>query len=87
MTRAVRAIRVFFNTYYEESAEKILSALKSLGYDLRVERSRVVPELYYVDVRVEDNLEEAKKTVEEVIRRAADDTVFGIKVYVVDASR
>jgi hypothetical protein len=83
-----RAVRVFFNTYYEESASKIINALKSLGYGVRVQRSRVVPELYYIDIDAgSEDLEKVRQTVEDTLKREADDTVFGVKVYAIDANR
>jgi hypothetical protein len=83
-----RAVRLFFNTYYEDRAERIIEALKGLGFEMYVKRSKVVPELYYVDINVGDaNLDEVKEEVENILRKEADDTVFGIKIYVIDANK
>ncbi len=84
-----RAVRLYFNTYYEDTAKRIIEALRNaLPLKVNVERSKVVPELYYVDIEAgEENLEELRERVEKLVREAADDTVFGVKVYVVDANR
>ena len=87
-----RAVRLFFNTYYEEDAERALEALKRAagGREIRVYRSMVVPELYYVEIPLDERVsdEEAARLAEAVAEavRSVSDTVFGVKAYYVGGS-
>ncbi len=89
MTALRRLIRLFFNTYYEEDARRVVEALQreAAPNEVRVTRSKVVPELYYVEVplRNVESREEAAQLAERLTAavRAASDTVFGVKAYVV----
>lgn len=90
MGKERRLIRVFFNTYYEDVAESVLNELKSLGYEMKMTNSRVVPELYYVEMEVgAENLDQAVAKVQRLLEEARDKysgRLFGVKVYGVDAS-
>ncbi|NOZ89047.1 MAG: hypothetical protein GXO15_03890 [Crenarchaeota archaeon] len=89
MTALRRLIRLFFNTYYEEDAKRVIEALEreAAPSKVRVTRSRVVPELYYVEIPLAgvESREEAARLAEKLAAtaRAVSDTVFGVKAYVV----
>ena len=80
-----RLVRLFFNTYYEDAANRVIRELERLAASVKVERSRIVPELYYVELKPRDasdeELERLVKAVEGLLR--SDDRVFGVKVYAV----
>ena len=80
-----RLVRLFFNTYYEDAANNIIKELERLAASVKVTRSRIVPELYYVELRPreldDEGLERLVKAVEGLLR--SDDRVFGVKVYAV----
>ena len=77
-----RLIRIFFNTYYDDVASEVLRRLSSYGR-LNYTRSKIVPELYYVELSgVEGDLEEKVKEIEGLLKNY--DTVFGVKVYKVE---
>lgn len=82
-----RAVRGFFSTYYEDEANALIERIRStVKGDVRVTRSNVVPELYYVEIRLGDNAsrEEAERLaarLRELLLEA--DTVYGVKVYTV----
>jgi len=83
MGKTLRAVRLFFSTYDEDIAERIIRELRGLGGDVRVARSRVVPELYYVEITTSDNelmrFEDAASNVLE--KYSGDGHVYGVKVY------
>ncbi|ALL01071.1 hypothetical protein Pyrde_1023 [Pyrodictium delaneyi] len=90
MGKERRLVRIFFNTYYTDVAEAVLKELKSLGYEVKATNSRVVPELYYVEINVGNT---DPRDVAEKVRALLEDTrekhrglVFGIKVYSIDTS-
>ncbi len=80
-----RVLRIFFNTFYEDVAKRIEEELIREYGRVRVTRSRVLPEFYYVEVELgsSDGLEEAARKAEELVRRAGGDLVYGVKAYVV----
>lgn len=90
MGRERRLVRVFFNTYYTDIAEAVIRELKSLGYKAKATNSRVVPELYYVEINVSNtdprNVAEKVRALLEDTREKHRDLVFGIKVYSIDTS-
>lgn len=87
MPKLRRAIRVFFNTYYD--ASKIIEAIgritEGLGR-LTVKRSNIVSELYYVEVLLDDSVDKSTaETLAEKINSSLKElstTVFGVIVYV-----
>jgi Fe-S oxidoreductase len=87
MERRKRLVRVFFNTFYEDVAKSIIKDLGRLG-EVKFTNSKVVPELYYVEISVgqgnnedvEAVASEARKVLE---KHAADGKAFGFKVYTV----
>ncbi len=88
MPKGRRAVRLIFNTYYSGDAEKILAALQNNGIRFKLSRSKVTPELYYVDIDAGSaDLEELRRRVERIVQENKTDTVFGVKVYSIDASR
>ncbi len=88
MPKGRRAVRLVFNTYYSSDAERILTALRDNGIEFKLSKSRVTPELYYVDIDAGNtDLEELQRRVEEIVQENRTDTVFGVKVYSIDASR
>ncbi len=88
MPKGRRAVRLIFNTYYSSDAERILTALQNNGIEFKLSRSKVTPELYYVDIDAGSaDLEELRRRVERIVQENKTDTVFGVKVYSIDASR
>lgn len=88
MPKGRRAVRLIFNTYYSDDAERILTALQNSGIEFKLSRSKVTPELYYVDIDAGSaDLEELRRRVERIVQENKTDTVFGVKVYSIDASR
>jgi len=88
MPKGRRAVRLFFNTYYDDAAQILVEILESRGYKFKVIKSRVVPELYYIDITVENGKpEEIAESVKEILKNIQDDRIYGIKVYAVDANR
>ncbi|MET1101698.1 MAG: hypothetical protein ABWW69_04390 [Pyrodictiaceae archaeon] len=80
--RHKRLIRIFFNTYYDDVASELLRRLSEYG-KLNYTRSKIVPELYYVELSgVEGDLEEKTREIERMLKDY--DTVFGVKVYKVE---
>ncbi len=79
-----KLVRVFFNTFYEDAAKKAIEELKSYGI-VKVSRSKLVPELYFVELVPSqdyiDKLEELASTIENTLKR--DDRIFGVKAYAV----
>ncbi len=88
MPKGRRAVRLIFNTYYSSDAERILTALQNNGIEFKLSRSKVTPELYYVDIDAGSaDLEELRRRVERIVQENKTDTVFGVKVYSIDATR
>lgn len=87
MPKLRKAIRVFFNTYYDASkfVEAIGRITEGLG-KLTVKRSNVVNELYYVEVLLDDSVDKSTaETLAEKINstlRELSTTIFGVRVYV-----
>ncbi len=86
MAKRKRLVRLFFNTFYEEAAKRIVEGLEREYPGVRVQRSRVLPEFYYAELPVPqgDSVEEAARRVEELVRRLGGDRVFGVKAYGVE---
>ena len=77
---------MFFSTYYEDEARRVIDGLRSLSDSVEVKRSRVVKELYYVELRLGSDAgrDEAMRLAEQARSILADAaTVYGVKVYVV----
>lgn len=88
MPKGRKAIRLIFNTYYEDDAQKILSALRRNGIKFSVTRSKVVNELYYIDIDARNHdLETLLGKIREIIEKNRTSTIFGIKIYAIDASK
>ena len=91
MTAVKRVLRVFFNTYYEDSAREALERLRRLlsqagAGEPRVARSQVVRELYYVEAEIGklNSREEAEGLARKVASELGSiDTVFGVKAYII----
>jgi|GEM_PF-4890801 len=86
MGKSVYAVRAFFSTYYEEDAKALIEKLSKLEGELRSSRSRVVPELYYVEIIVDgpSKLEEVAENTRFLLEEASrGGRVYGIKVYTV----
>lgn len=87
MAALKRVVRGFFSTYYEDTANTLINTIRGMAKgDVRVVRSSVVPELYYVEIRLGDNV--SKEDAEELAERlrrllTGTDTVYGVKVYTV----
>ncbi len=82
-------LHVFFSTFYEGDAEKLVEEIAAaIGSRPRVERSRVVRELYHLEAEFGDPGEAVKalEAVRGVLARAPD-TVYGVKAYVVPPVR
>jgi len=72
-----RAVRLVFNTYYKEDADKIINALRDKGLRFSVTNSRVVPELYYVDIDIGDNdLSAVERVVKEIYSAVIDGIIY-----------
>ncbi len=88
MPKGRRAVRLIFNTYYENDARNILDALQRSGIKFSVSRSKVVNELYYVDIDAgNQDLESVLEKVRSVVEKNRGQTIFGVKIYAVDASK
>ncbi|BEP17536.1 hypothetical protein PYJP_08880 [Pyrofollis japonicus] len=89
MPKGRKAVRIVFNTYYEKDAEKIINILKDNGFNItKITRSRVVPELYFIEISADNNnLIEMENSIKELIAKNKTDTIFGLKVYSIDASK
>ncbi len=87
MAKHLHAVRVFFSTYYDDVAAEIIDKIRErYGEGLRVKRSRVVPELYHLEVAVSnpDSLEKTAREIEEILAESTHDgKVYGAKVYTV----
>ena len=86
MAKRKRLVRLFFNTFYEDVYKAVIDALKREYGDVRIVKSRVLPEFYYVEVSMapSDDLGEAAKRIEELVRSVGGDRVFGVKAYPVE---
>ena len=86
MAKRKRLVRLFFNTFYEDAYKDVVEALKREYGDVRVVRSRVLPEFYYLEIRVApgDSLEEVARRIEELVRSVGGDRVFGVRAYPVE---
>jgi hypothetical protein len=89
MSKLRRALRVFFNTYYEDDANRAIEAIREIVGDIGkidVKRSSIVGELYYVEILLQDNVDKdsAEKMRERIINtlKALSDTIFGVKAYI-----
>ena len=89
MSKLRKALRVFFNTYYEDDANRAVEAIKKIVGDtgrIDVKKSGIVGELYYVEILLQDNAD--KDSVEKMRERitntlkALSDTIFGVKAYI-----
>ncbi len=76
-----RLIRVFFNTFYDDAAQGVAKRLEAYGRVVKLTRSQIVPELYFVELepRGEVDLNKLAEEIEGQLKR--DDRVFGVKVY------
>jgi hypothetical protein len=79
-----RLVRVFFNTFYEDVVDSILRRVEAVGKLIRVSRSKIVPELYFIELEPLDSIDarEAARKIEEELR--SNDRIFGVKAYVVE---
>jgi len=81
-------LRVFFSTYYEEAAQSAIKALENLcSCRPRVSRSKVISELYYVELPLDsvasgNNVDAAVEKVSRIVK-GAHESIFGVKVYAV----
>ncbi len=79
-----KLIRIFFNTYNEDKARQVLEKLREKG-DIKVSRSGVVKELYYVELYPASDRNSYKELVSEIEEfLKAQDGVFGVKTYYVE---
>ncbi len=76
-------VRAFFNTYYDDLASSIIEAVKREAEVVKVSRSKLVPELYFLELKPKagESLDELAEKIEKLLK--SDDRVFGVKVYVV----
>ena len=83
MGKSVKAVRVFFSTFYPEVGDSLIEALAGeFGRErIRYTRSRVVRELYYVEI-LSDNPARDMESVKRILSKV-DDRVYGVKVYAV----
>ena len=83
MGKSVKAVRVFFSTFYPEVADRLVETfVNEFGRErVRYTRSRVVKELYYVEIFSDEPLRDAEY-VKRVLDKA-DDRLYGVKVYTV----
>ncbi len=74
-------IRIFFNTFYESDAQDLIDKLSTIG-EIRVERSKNVPELYYIEIQLprDSDLSEAEGKVREILTKTPP-SIFGVKIY------
>ncbi len=86
MAKRKRLVRLFFNTFYEDAYKAVVEALEREYGRVRVVKSRVLPEFYYVEVHMtpSDDLEEASRRIEELVRSVGGDRVFGVRAYPVE---
>ena len=86
MAKRKRVVRLFFNTFYEEVARRIIEEIERGYPGARGRRSSVLPEFYYVEVPVGqgDDVDEVARSVEELAKRLGGDRVFGVKAYGVE---
>lgn len=89
MSKLRRALRVFFNTYYENDAGRAIEAIREIVGDTRkiyVKRSSIVGELYYVEILLSDNVDKdsAERMRVRIINalKTLSDTIFGVKAYI-----
>ncbi len=78
-----KLVRAFFNTFYHDVAASIVDCISKLEtvQEVKVNRSKVVPELYYVEVTPKETSPKVVEEVERCIKEFGKDLVFGIKVY------
>ncbi len=83
MAKRKRVVRLFFNTFYEDAAKAILERLERSYGRVRVVRSQVLPEFYYVEIQVGENEDPARvrTEVENLVAQVGGDRVFGVKAY------
>ncbi len=82
-------LHVFFSTFYEDEADRLVEKITEvLGSRPRIERSRVVRELYHLEAEFADPGEALKalEAVQELLD-SVPDTVYGVKAYVVPPPR
>ena len=86
MAKRKRLVRLFFNTFYEDVARSISESLEREYPGVKVQRSRVLPEFYYVELPVPqgEGVEEVARRIEELVKRIGGDRVFGVKAYGVE---
>ncbi len=78
-----RVIRLFFNTFDETLAENVVREVTRYG-TIRVQRSGVTRELYFVEIepRPGEDHNQLAREIEEKLRN--NDQLFGVKVYTVE---
>ncbi len=89
MSKLRKALRVFFNTYYEDDADRAVEAIKEIVGDtgrIDVKKSSIVSELYYVEILLQDNADKdsAERMRERITNtlKTLSDTIFGVKAYI-----
>lgn len=81
-----RVIRLFFNTYDKNIAERIFESLREFG-EVKMKQSSILKEFYYVEIVPPTNVDPKSLVtkVEEVVKNVGNDLVFGVRVYYVQA--
>ncbi len=83
MAKRKRVVRLFFNTFYEDVAKAIVERLERVYGSVGVVHSRVLPEFYYVEIRLGEGDDPARvrSEAENIAAEVGGDRVFGVKAY------